>query len=263
MSTDLFSNEQNNPLQDLRICLAGIFNTPTTILKKRLTNLGASKIDVVSHESKNEINSLPIKETTNLFVVGNKIPEDCLVRYNLNCHDGYKAVKISEDELYALIRGDISIEIPKNIVKHIDLDYTYYCWNAPKNQVMHKSSPYVYDMNSVHSPVYGREVFIPNMEGINMSALGQIIGNLGGFSNNQNFPNSDMIMLSETTVENLKNGIKDAVIQKIENDYNNGTSKIFGCCFTCFPDFIKWVHFRLSQCPDSSTQELVDRLYNK
>lgn len=255
-------DNNNNPLNGIRVCLIGKFSIPTKSLNKLLRQKGVLEpIDRVISTSTDVLNSKPVKEGTNLLVVGTDAPEDCLRRYELNCHDGYKAVKISEDELYALIRGEISIEIPRTIVKHIDLDYSYYCWTAPAHQIMHKSSPFVYDMNSVHSPVYGHELFIPDMDGINTHALGQIVGNLGGFSNNQNLPNSDMIMLPDKTVENLKRGIKDTIIQKIESDYNKGTSKMFCCCFTCFSDFMKWVHFRLSQCPDSSTQELVNRLY--
>jgi len=252
----------NNPLNGIRICLVGTFSMPTISMNKLLRQKGVIEpIDRVISTSTDEMNSRPVKEATNLFVVGKNPPEDCLRRYELNCHDGYKAVKISEEELYALMRGEISVEIPRVIVKHIDLDYGYYCWNAPKNQSLHKSTPFVYDMNSVHSPVYGHELFIPDMEGINTVALGQIIGNLGGFSNNQNLPNTDMVMLSDETVENLKRGIKDSVILKIEKDYNNGSSKMFSCCFTRVSDFLKWLDFRLSQCPDTSTQALVDRLY--
>lgn len=249
-------------LRGLRVCLAGSFSKPITILKKQLLTLGVSKVDVVSQRSKDEMNSFPTKESTNLFVVGQEVPQGCLARYEMNRHDGFKAVKISENELYALIRGDISIEIPRVMVKHIDIDYNYYCWKAPSNQYMHKSSPFIYDMNSVHSPVYGRELFVPQMAGINYYSLVQIIGNLGGYSNDKNLPNTDMIMLSDETIDNLKNGIKDSVIQKVEDDYNKGTSKIFGCCFTRASDFIKWVDYRLSKCPDESTQRLRDKLFN-
>jgi len=262
MTTDIFSNEQHRPrLDGLRICLAGVFSVPSANIKKQLISLGASKVDVVIKGSKEEMNSLPAKENTNIFVVGKDAPLDCVARYELNCHDGYIAVKLNEAELLSFINGDLHLEIPNPIVKHVNLDYSYYNWTAPANQMSHKSSPFLYDMNSVHSPVYGHELFIPDMDGINTIALGQIVGNLGGFSNNQNLPNTDMVMLSESTVENLKRGIKDSVILKIEKDYNNGTSKMFSCCFTCVSNFLKWVDFRLSQCPDPSTQALMDRLY--
>lgn len=262
MDNGIFSGKQiSHRLDGLRICLAGTFSRPNASLRKQLLNLGAAKIDVVAKRSKEDINSLPAKESTNIFVVGKEAPVDCLVRYEMNCHDGYKAVKLNEEELFSFINGDLHLEIPNPIVKHVDIDYGYYNWTVPNNQIMHQSSPFVYNMDSVHSPVYGRELFIPEIKGVNAYALGQIIGNLGGFSNNQNLPNTDMVLLSDETVENLKHGIKDSVILKIERDYNNGTAKMFSCCFTCLSDFLKWLHFRLIQCPDSSTQALLDRLY--
>lgn len=258
MSTSIFSNEQNLiQLNGIRVCLAGSFSVPILTLGKQLRELGAT----YDHATVKNDTTLPVKEATNLFVVGRDAPEGCLARYEMNCHDGYKALKITEQELYALMRGELFLDIPKTIIKHIDLDYNYYCWEAPSNQRKQKSSPYVYDMNSVHSPVYGRELYVPKIEGINYYALIQIIGNLGGFSNDQNYPNSDMILLPDETVEKLKNGIKDSIIHKIEDDYNRGDSKIFNCCFTCLSDFLKWVDFRLSKCPDSSTIELMNKLY--
>lgn len=259
MSALIFSNEQNvAQLKGIRICLAGSFSVPIQALKKQLRNLGVITID---HVTPSDSASYPVKETTNLFVVGSDVSEECMMRYAMNCHDGYKAVKITEEELYSLMRGEIFVEIPQKIIKHIDLDYSYYSWDAPKNQQTHRSSPYIYDLNSVHSPVYGRELYVPKIEGINYYALIQIIGNLGGYSNDQNYPNSDMILLPDETVEKLKNGVKDSIIQKIEDDYNKSDSKIFGYCFTCLSDFLKWVEYRLSQCPDLSTQTLIDKLY--
>lgn len=262
MSTNIFSNEQNKALfNGLKVCLVGSFSIPTQVLNKQLRSLGViDSIDRVVSSTKST-SSFPAKESTNLFVIGSNAPQECIARYEMNCHDGYKAVKISEEDLYALMRGEIFIDIPKTITKHINLDYNYYCWTAPSNQYSHKSSPFIYDMNSVHSPVYGRELYVPKIEGVNYYALVQIIGNLGGFSNDQNLPNSDMILLSDETVEKLKRGEKDSVIQGIEDKYNNSDAKIFNCCFTCLSDFLKWVDYRLSKCPDASTIELRNRLF--
>ncbi|MBQ0088295.1 MAG: hypothetical protein KBT27_03055 [Prevotellaceae bacterium] len=259
MSALIFSNEQNvAQLKGIRVCLAGSFSIPMQTLGKQLRSLGVT----YDHATAKNDTTLPVKESTNLFVVGNDAPIGCLARYEMNCHDGFKALKITEQELYALMRGEIFLDIPKTIVKHIDLDYdSYYCWQSPSNLRQQKSSPYRYDMNSVHSPVYGRELYVPRIEGINYYSLIQIIGNLGGFSNDQNLPNSDMILLSDETIEKWKRGEKDAVIQGIEDKYNSGDTKIFDCCFTCLSDFLKWVEFRLSKCPDTSTIELMNKLY--
>ena len=200
MSTSIFSNEQNLiQLNGIRVCLAGSFSVPILTLGKQLRELGAT----YDHATVKNDTTLPVKEATNLFVVGRDAPEGCLARYEMNCHDGYKALKITEQELYALMRGELFLDIPKTIIKHIDLDYNYYCWDAPSNQRKQKSSPYVYDMNSVHSPVYGRELYVPKIEGINYYALIQIIGNLGGFSNDQNYPNNnqDVVEFKEESNE--------------------------------------------------------------
>lgn len=261
MNTNLSVTTEKHPLSGIRVCLVGKFTMPSIKLNKLLREKGViDPIDHVVSSSSDDINSKPAKEATCLFVVGAEVPEDCLVRYELNCHDGFKAVKITEQELYSLMRGEITIEIPTIVKKHINLDYSYIEWNAPKNQITRKSSPFVFDMNSIISPVYGREIYVPDIEGINMSAFRQIIGNLGGYANTYYDEKTDMILLGDSTIENLKNGVKDATILKIEKEYNCGNSKIFNIQFASESAFMQWVSARLTKCPDIVTQALVDKI---
>lgn len=205
----------------------------------------------------------PVKESTNLFVVGSNAPIESLNRYDINCHDGFHAVKITEDELYAILEGQLTIDIPQNIQKHINLDYSYYEWNAPKVKeadLNRKSSPKVYDFESVISPVYGLEIYVPEYSGFPTGCMRQLIGNFGGYANAQLYDNTNLIMVSDTTVANMKNGVKDEVISHMEKEYEKSSSKFFDMQFTCYSDFLAWVHYRLEKCPDPSSQRLYDVL---
>lgn len=259
---DLF---MEHPLCGLRICLAGTFTMPSQSLNKRLRQIGVEQIDrVMTVSTENNSSTPPVKESTQLFVVGQNAPEDSIKRYELNCHDGYNAIMITEQQLYALMRGEISMEIPKTIVKHVELTYSYYDWSTPTfsghTLTTRRSSPVKYDMHSVLSPVAGKEIYVPEMNGKNMSALRQIIGNLGGFANTYYDDKTEIVLLSDQTIEQWKNGIKDHVIQDLENKYNNGNNKIFNIQFSCESDFIEWVRFRLQQCPDISSIHLLKQL---
>lgn len=261
---DLFAD---NPLYGLRICLAGTFSMPTLSMNKRMRQLGVEQIDrVTTISSESSTTTPPVKEATHLFVIGEDAPEDCIKRYELNCHDGFKAVKITENQLYALMNGEETIDIPRTITKHIDLDYSYYEWESPsingKILTTRRSSPMRYNMSSVLSPIARKEIYVPDMDGVDVSALRQIIGNLGGYANSYYDEKTDIVMLSNLTIEKWRHGIKDDVVLGLEKMYNNGPNKTFNIQFSCESDFIKWVSFRLERCPDTYTINLVNRLTN-
>lgn len=256
---DLF---EPNPLKGVRVCLAGKFKMSSVNLNKQLRAIGvAEPIDHVVSASNDDTNSKPVKEGTGLFVIGTDAPADCIARYELNCHDGYKAVKITEQELYAIMRGELSIDIPYPVKKHINLDYSYFEWTAPSNQLSRKSSPYVFNLESVESPVYGREIYIPDIPGVNMPVFRQIVGDFGGHANTYYNEKTDMILLCDSTIENWKNGIRDEIIQKIESIYNNSDNQIFNIQFCSESHFMEWVCARLKKCPDPTVIALIERMY--
>lgn len=251
------------PLQGLRVCLAGDFKMPVKDLNKRLRAAGVITIDRAGVNASKGTTPPPAKESTNLFVVGSNAPIESLNRYDINCHDGFHAVKINEEELYAILDGAITIDIPKTIQKQIHLDYSYYEWIAPKVKdvdLNRKSSPKVYDLTSVISPVYGLEIYVPEYPKFPTDAMRQLIGNFGGYGNAQLYDNTNLIMVSDVTVDNMKKGIKDEVILHMEKEYERSSSKFFDMQFTCYSDFLKWVEARLEKCPDPSSQRLYDRL---
>lgn len=263
---DLFGDSVKLPLEGVRVCLTGSFRMDQKELTKKLKSAGAATIDRVSDtRTYKEGDAIPpVKETTGLFVVGTNPNEDSLKRYALNAHDGYKAVKISEDELYDLLEGKITLEIPIQIVKCIDLTYDYYDWTAPvindKNFVSRGRSLVQYDLENKRNVIVGKEIFVPDIPGVNMNNFRQLIGNLGGFANGQYLKDTDIVMLSDETIEKWKDGIKDDVIRLIEKDYNESQSKIFTVQFTCESDFLAWVKTRLAKFPDSTTSNLLNKL---
>lgn len=70
---------------------------------------------------------------------------------------------------------------------------------------------------------------------------------------------TNIVMLSNSTLELLKQDKKDAVIQTLEDQYNKSNSKVFNIQFTCEMDFIQWVKERMNKFPDKSTLSLLDR----
>ena len=138
---------------------------------------------------------------------------------------------------------------------------SYYNWNPPvvsdedgEDAGVRCSSPLVYGEDN---PIYGMEIYVPNRPNTDMGVIRQIIGNFGGYANAEYFDDTNVIMLSEDTLDKLKQGIKDDVITQIETQYNNGSTRMFNIQFTSEPDFIAWVKKRMEKYPDESTLSLL------
>lgn len=268
---ELFTQtEQASPLRGKRICLTGEFRMPQKELNAKLKAVGVEIVDRVSDtRSYKEGDTIPpVKESTNFFVVGNKPNEDSIKRFELNEHDGFHARMINEDKLYALLNGVFTEEdfVPDTVEKQLHIDISYYNWTVPiingKTFVSRVSSPLQYDTEGKQNPISQKEIYVPEIPGANMDVIYQIIGNLGGYANKEYYDDTNMIMLSNETLNKLENGIKDNVIQGIEDRYNKSDTKIFNIQFTSEKDFINWVNQRMIIYPDESTISLLNQYFS-
>ncbi len=267
-NNEIENNKLPNPLKGKRICLTGEFRIPQKKLYSRLKAVGVEIIDRVSDtRSYKEGDAIPpVKETTHFFIVGTNPNEDSIKRYELNKHDGYHAKMIGEEQLYEYLNGNYTEEdiVSDQVVKCLNIDINYYNWKAPiingKEFLSRKSSPLEYDIEGKKNYISGKEIYIPETMGVEKSALKQIIGNLGGYANNEYFNETDMILLSNETLKKLEQGIKDEIIINIENQYNNSNRKIFNVQFTSEYDFLNWVKKRVKLYPDKSTLKLLDSI---
>ncbi len=265
---DIFGQtELSDPVKGKRMCLTGEFKMPQKELNAKLKAIGVDIIDRVSDSRVYKEGDAipPVKETTSFFVVGTNPNEDSMKRYALNEHDGYHAKMITEDILYNYLSGQFTEKdlVPDVVEKSLHIDIGYYNWSAPtingKTFVSRVSSPLNYDKEGKDNPISQKEIYVPDILGINMDAFCQIIGNLGGYANKEYFDDTNMIMLGNETLRKLEQGIKDNVILDIEKRYNKSNAKIFNVQFTSESDFINWVKQRMTIYPDESTIALLQK----
>jgi len=258
--------ELPNPLKGKRLCLTGDFRMPQKELYAKLKDIGVETIDRVSDTRvfKEGDPIPPVKESTSFFVVGKNPNEESLKRFALNEHDGYHAKMITEDKLYEFLCGHFTEAdmVPDVVEKCLHIDISYYNWSVPtingKTFVSRVSSPLKYDEEGKVNPISQKEIFVPDIPGVDMRAFYQLIGNLGGYANREYFDDTNMIMLSDETLHKLEQGIKDEVILGIENRYNKSNTKVFNIQFTSESDFINWVKRRLVISPDKRTMDLLE-----
>lgn len=269
---DIFGQlDTANPLKGKRICLSGEFRMPQKELNAKLKAVGVDTIDRVSDTRVYKEGDAipPVKETTSFFVVGKNPNEDSMKRFALNEHDGYHAKMISEDKLYEFLTGQFTEEdiVADKVEKRLHLDMSYYNWTAPiingKTFVSRVSSPLKYNADGRENPITQKEIYVPDFPNVNMSVIRQMIGNLGGYANTEYFDDTNIVMLSDSTLEKLEKGVKDEVIVGIENMYNKSNTKIFNIQFTSESDFINWVKARMEVYPDESTITLLNNYFDE
>ena len=256
---DLFGDSaiiQQNPLTDRRVGFIGKFKNRAALVKK-VKEFGASE------KSKDGLT-----RDTQILVMGTEIKQEDLNRLQCYEHDGWKPLKITENDLQKIIKGHYAgFETPAIAKKQVSLDMSYYNWTPPitseddsdEDSGVRCSSPLVYGDDN---PIYGMEIYVPNKSNTDMGILRQLIGNFGGYANPEFYDDTSVIMLSEKTLRLLEQGIKDDVIIQIEQQYNGSSAKMFNIQFTSEPDFISWIKKRMQKFPDESTLALLDK-YNK
>lgn len=254
---DLFGDSaiiQENPLSGRRVGFIGKFKNRASLVKK-VKELGASD------KSKDGLT-----RDTQILVMGSDVKQEDLNRLQCYEHDGWKPLKISESDLQEIFKGHYAgYETPQAPVKQVSIDMSYYYWTPPtisdedgdeENTGVRCSSPLTYGEDN---PIYGMEIYVPNRTDVNMDVVRQLIGNLGGYANAEYFDDTNVVMLGDSTLKKLEQGIKDEVILGIENSYNKSNTKIFNIQFTSERDFVTWVKTRMEKYPDESTMALLEK----
>ena len=256
---DLFggsTNNQENPLTNRRVGFIGSFKNRAALIRK-VKEFGASP------KSKEGLT-----RDTQILVMGSDISQDILNRQICYEHYGCKPLKIHEEDLNNIFKGQYAgYETPAVLKKQISIDMSYYYWTPPvyidndeeeSNTGVRCSSPLEYgEMNSI----YGKEIYVPKSNA-DLNILRQIIGNFGGYANAEYNDETNIILLSAETFHLLEQGIKDVVIEQIEKQYNESPSPVFNIQFTNEIDFIAWVNKRIEKFPDESTIQLLS-IYKK
>ena len=262
MQQDLFGDSaisQQNPLTGRRVGFIGTFKNPS---RKAL-------IDKVKELGATEKSNDRLTRDTQILVMGSDVKQEDLNRLLCYEHDGWRPLKINITDLLEIFNGHYAgYETPLVVKKQISIDMSYYNWIPPvyakddnddEDTGIRCSSPLVYGEDN---PISGMEIYVPNRPDTDMDIIRQLIGNFGGYANKEYFDDTNVIMLSEETLRQLEQGIKDKVITDIEKHYNESSAKMFNIQFTSEPDFIYWVKKRLEKYPDESTIALLDK-YNK
>lgn len=234
LKKDLTNADPNNPFYDRKVVITGEFTQDRKFIAATLKEMGA---DIDTN----------ITKKTNYVLIGVDAGPSKLNKLDKLTHDGYNIRRLYQQDIDAILAGDWGgYHADKVVQKDLILTYEHY------NQ-HHLSFDTDYNIIASKELFYGK-----GFKG-NFDLFNQITGNLGAAGDLDIYPETNIIVLSDKSVDNLKNGQNDETIQYIQDYYNSHKSIIFNFDFLSESDVLEFCKRRCDKCGDEVTLELYDK----
>lgn len=156
-------------------------------------------------------------------------------------YNGFKIRKLYKEDLERILQGEWEgYHVSEEIIKDLDLTYEHYTNKCLKFQ------------NGVNV-IAGKEMFQGKGLSGDKDLFGQITGNIGAHSDYSMYPETNLCVLSDSTIEKLKKGEKDDTIIYIEACYNSRKARTFELEFISEGEILRYVKERIETKGDEST----------
>lgn len=239
METTLFllpKDIKSNPFYERRVAYTGSFTIECRALSKLLKQWGA------------EINNT-ISKSTRFVLVGQNPNPKKLQKLDTLLHDGFTIRRLSQEDLDNILRGENWEEysISNDVVK--DLDFTIEHFNQHH---------YCFD-EGVRNKIAGKELYFCEGFRKDKYAISQIAGNLAAWCNHMLSAQIQIFVLSNSTIDKLRQGIKDDNILMIQNYYNSNKSEKFDFTFITEDDILNFAQLWIKTYNDDILLSLYER----
>lgn len=231
---DLSNADPGNPFYDRKIVITGEFDIDRKELGKILKSMGAD-IDT------------GITKRTNYVLIGDYPGPKKIEKLEKLIHDGYNIRKLYEKDINAILEGEWEGYHAAKIVKK-DLDFT----------IEHYNNHSLF-FNDERNVIASKELYYGKGFAGNIDLFNQITGNLGAFGDNEIYPETNICVLSDSTIEKLKAGFKDETILYIQDFYNNNKAITFDFFFISEHEILRFCKERCKKYDDSMTMELYEK----
>lgn len=231
---DLSQGDPNNPFYDRKVVITGEFLLDRKELANQLKRMGAD-IDT------------SITKRTNYVLIGTDPGPAKMEKLEKLIHDGFNIRKLFQQDIDAILSGNWEgYHAEKEVKKDLSFTYDHYL----KHHVTFES-----DRNIIAS----KELYYGTGFKGNLDLFKQITGNLGAAGDVEIYPETNICVLSDSTLETLEEGEKDDTILYIENYYNNNKAIVFDFAFISESDILDFCKGRCEQCGDEVTMELYEK----
>lgn len=236
---DLFTDIQENenlPLEGIKVVVTGSFG-----------DIDSRKLSSVLQKQGAEVCPSPTKNVRCLFMGSNP---STLVSdgYEKLLHNGFSIPLAGQEEALRVMQGDTEWLLSLPEVKK-DLDFT----------IGHYESHHP-EMPEGRNIIASKEIFFGGGFAGDSLLFGQICGNLGAFGDEHCiYPETNICLLSDRTVELLRSGEKDDTVRYIEDFYNKSDAIVFAYSFLSEGDVLRWAEKRCRDCGDDLTMDMITR----
>lgn len=222
MQYELFSDsdfQQETPFTRRSVCLLGSFHTATKSLQKKLQALGA---DVKTGLSR----------TLHYAVLGGDVQTDALERLSQLAFHGYQPRVLTESDLEEILAGHYApYVVPEQTAKHLHLTLRHY-QSAQLN--------YGDGMN----PLYTKELYLSPDTQTPQAELYQRLGNQGIYANTYIDDTTDILVISDRSLQHLREGQTDEQLGYIEQQYDRSRAQTFRFRMTSEGELLAWLKGR-------------------
>lgn len=237
LEKDLTGADPNNPFYDRKVVITGEFPIKRKKLGQILKKMGADNNTVLSKK-------------TNYILIGEKpgpSKMDYLEKLEKLKFDGYHIRKLYWKDIEQIFSGDWEgYHSEQNIEKKLNLTYEHYESKLAR-------------FENGYNIIASKELFYGKGFAGDFDLFNQITGNLGAFGDCDLYPNTQICVLSDDTVDNLFKGKKDETIEYIQNYYNNQKSVVFDYSFISESAILDFCKQRCESCGDEVTMELYEK----
>ena len=222
MQYELFNDsefQQETPFTRRSVCLLGTFRISTKTLQKKLQVLGA---EIKQGLSRN----------LHYAVMGRNVPADAMEHLQQLAFHGYQPKVLDENDLENILQGHYShYFVPEQTQKDLHLTIRHYL-NARLN----------YDENE--NPLYMKELYLAPDTEVPQAELYQMLGNRGIYANAYIDDTTDAIVISNRSLQHLRDGQSDESLRYIEQQYNKSRAQTFLFRLTSEGEILAWLKSR-------------------
>ena len=188
--------DTSNPFYEKKVLVTGTFERDRRAITKQLEKMGAK---VISNVSKN----------LHYVVIGEEPGPSKMEELKKLEHNGYKIRQLTEGDVLQIFDGRWDgYAIDGDTKKELDFSLEHF-------DKHHK------DLEGMVNRISTKNIYVGKDLSGERRYFAQIIGNLGGYADNDIYSDTHICLLSDSSIEKLRSGVKDETVMYIEQQYNS------------------------------------------
>lgn len=212
------AQESQSPLAGRVVCMLGSFAQSSATMQRKLREQGADYKP-----------STRVSRNVHYVLVGRGAPQDQLDYLDTLAFNGYHPRVLRQPDWDAIQQGQWEeYRVPQQIEKHLHLTLRHY-----------QSSRV--DYSARMNPLYMRELYIAPDTETPQEQLYQLLGDRGIYANPYIDDSTDVLVISERTLDHLRQGETDEVLRAIESTYNASRAQQYRYVMTTERELVQWL----------------------